>query len=64
MNDDHEKSAEEALAGGWEAARRRKLTLGLSATAAERLAWLESMIALAWASGALPRKREPPSSVR
>ncbi len=41
----------------WESTRQRKLTLGLAATPAERLSWLESMIVLAWASGALPRPR-------
>ncbi|MES1204771.1 MAG: hypothetical protein ABUS79_02430 [Pseudomonadota bacterium] len=42
----------------WESARRRKLTLGLAATPDQRLAWLEEAMALAWASGALPRPRE------
>jgi hypothetical protein len=46
--------------GSWEAARIRKLTLALDATPAQRLAWLESMIELAWASGALPRPRAEP----
>jgi len=41
----------------WESARRRKLTLGLAATPIERLAWLEEVISLAWAAGALPRRR-------
>lgn len=50
-------TSEEPFEAGWEAARQRKLTLGLSATPSERLAWLESMIALAWKSGALPRPR-------
>ncbi len=42
---------------GWEANRERKLTLGLDATPAERLAWLEEMIELAYRTGALPRPR-------
>ena len=42
---------------GWEAKRVRKFTLGLRATPAERLDWLEQMIELAHASGALPRPR-------
>lgn len=42
---------------GWEDARQRSFTRGLNATPAERLAWLEEAIALAWASGALPRPR-------
>jgi len=34
------------------------LTLALAASPAERLRWLEEMIALAHHSGALPRKRD------
>jgi len=41
---------------GWEAHRRERLTLGLAATPAQRLAWLEEAIALAHVTGALPRK--------
>ena len=41
----------------WEANRRRKLTRGLEATPAQRLAWLEEAIRFAHASGALPRRR-------
>ncbi len=40
---------------GWEAHHDHQLTLGLAATPAERLAWLEEMIALAHQTGALPR---------
>lgn len=36
-------------------ARRRKFTMGLALTPAERLAWLESAIELAVLAGALPR---------
>jgi len=43
---------------GWEDARRRQLTAGLDATPAQRLAWLEEMIALAHRSGALPREED------
>ena len=43
--------------GSWAANDEQKLTAGLRATAAERLAWLEEMIAMAYRSGALPRKR-------
>jgi hypothetical protein len=43
--------------GSWSANDEQKLTMGLRATAAERLAWLEEMIAVAYRSGALPRKR-------
>lgn len=38
-------------------ARRRKLVLGLRATPAERLRWLEESLRLAHASGALARRR-------
>jgi hypothetical protein len=41
---------------GWQATRRRQFTLMLGATPAERLRWLEEMIALAHRTGALPRK--------
>jgi hypothetical protein len=39
------------------AARTRALVLALDATPAERVAWLEEAIAIAYASGALPRRR-------
>jgi len=41
----------------WETHRQRQLTFALAATPAERLAWLEEMIALAHHTGALPRRR-------
>ena len=43
--------------GSWAANDEQKLTMGLRATPAARLAWLEEMIAMACRSGALPRKR-------
>jgi len=43
--------------GSWAANEEQKLTMGLRATPAERLAWLEEMIAMACRCGALPRKR-------
>ena len=43
--------------GSWEQADEQKLTLGLRATPAQRLAWLEEMIILAYLSGALPKNR-------
>ena len=43
--------------GSWTDNDERKLTMALRATPAERLAWLEEMIVLAYRSGALPRKR-------
>jgi hypothetical protein len=44
--------------GSWDENRRRKLTRGLDATPAQRLAWLEAAIRLAFASGALPNRRQ------
>jgi hypothetical protein len=44
--------------GSWGSNRERKLTAALAATPAERLAWLEEMIALAYRTGALPKRRE------
>ena len=41
----------------WDAHRHRKFTMGLAATPAQRLDWLEEMIELAHATGALPRRR-------
>jgi hypothetical protein len=43
--------------GDWELSRERKLTLGLEATPAERLAWLEEAILFAYRAGALPKPR-------
>jgi hypothetical protein len=43
--------------GSWSENEERKLMRGLRATPAQRLAWLEEMIVLAYQSGALPRKR-------
>ncbi len=52
---------DEAWEVDWDAQRRRKFTIGLAATPAERLAWLEEMIELAHATGALPRPRSGPN---
>ena len=49
---------------GWLAARMRKFTIGLRATPTERLMWLEEMIELAYASGALPRRRDEAPGVQ
>jgi hypothetical protein len=38
------------------AARTRALVLALDATPAQRLAWLEEAIEIAYASGALPKR--------
>lgn len=45
----------------WEDARRRTLTLGVEATPAQRIAWLEDAMRLAHRSGALPKRRTPRS---
>ena len=55
---DEEQAEDQAAAppvGSWEEARAFRLELTLSATPAQRLAWLEDAIALAHRSGALPR---------
>jgi hypothetical protein len=43
----------------WDTTRRRRLTKGLDASPAERVRWLEEMIAIAHRTGALPRRRDP-----
>ncbi len=47
---------EEDWNAGWDEHRRLQLTLGLDATPAQRLAWLEEMIAFAFSTGALPKR--------
>ncbi|MEX0990608.1 MAG: hypothetical protein WD206_09990 [Actinomycetota bacterium] len=52
---------------GWEADRLARLTNGLEATPAQRLAWLEEAIEFAHRAGALPRgrpDRSPPGGPR
>ena len=44
--------------GTWDEDRERKYLVGLEMTAAERLEWLEEMLVLAFASGALPKPRD------
>lgn len=43
---------------GWEARRVEQIILALRATPAQRLAWLEEVIALAHRAGALPKRRD------
>jgi len=57
MTDSDETSGNEWKADDWESARRRALTIALGATPAQRLAWLEEAIRIAYASGALPKPR-------
>jgi len=42
----------------WESHRRYQLTTALEATPAQRLAWLEDMIRLAYRTGALRTRQE------
>jgi hypothetical protein len=42
----------------WEGHRRWQLTAAMEATPAQRLAWLEEVIRIAYQSGALPREPE------
>lgn len=42
--------------GDWQAARERKFLLGIAATPAQRLAWLEEAILFAHRAGALRRR--------
>ena len=59
MSETEKRSSSLASDGfdAWLASRERKFTLALQATPAQRLEWLEQMIALAWQTGALPRPR-------
>ena len=58
MANDEFHEAERAKWGvGWEAHRLHQLTLALDATPAQRLAWLEEVIALAYRVRALPKPR-------
>lgn len=43
---------------GWRDDREHKFVVGLEVTVDERLAWLEEMLELAHASGALPKRRD------
>jgi hypothetical protein len=50
-----ETREQDEWASGWEAHRKDQLVIGLSATPAQRIAWLVAMMELAWRTGALPR---------
>lgn len=43
----------------WHAHRRAQLAAWMAATPAQRLAWLEEMIEVAYQAGALPRRERP-----
>jgi hypothetical protein len=44
--------------GSWQEDREHKYVIGTLVSIEERLAWLEEMLALALASGALPKRRD------
>ncbi len=44
--------------GGWDECEEHAYVVGLDVDDAERLAWLEEMLVLAFASGALPKRRD------
>lgn len=44
--------------GSWAEDREHKYVVGLRVSATERLAWVEEMLAVAFASGALPKPRD------
>ncbi len=56
--DERRETARDDWGAGWEAHRLHQLTLALSATPAQRLAWLEEVILLAYRVGALPKRRD------
>lgn len=57
MSDKREDASGETQAGHWDASDQSLLSATLMATPAQRLAWLEEALQLAYASGALkPRK--------
>jgi len=56
--DELHRTEVDAWSSGWEARRLEQMILALRATPAQRLAWLEEVIALAYRSGALPKRRD------
>ena len=57
---DERSTGREHRQASWEAHWRQQLCIGLAASPAQRLAWLEEVIAIAYRSGALPRDRDKP----
>jgi hypothetical protein len=45
--------------GSWDSKRERGFVVGLEVSAEARLDWLEEMLELALAAGALPKPRDP-----
>ncbi|MFL5797681.1 MAG: hypothetical protein ACJ77A_07070 [Actinomycetota bacterium] len=58
MADRREDSPTRKREGSWVQNERDRLTVGREATPAQRLAWLEEMIRVAYRTGALPRRDE------
>lgn len=56
MAETRDRPGGERWKASWEEHRREQLTSGLAVTPAERLAWLEETIDLAFRAGALPRR--------
>jgi hypothetical protein len=56
-DDERPETPSDDWEAGWETHRRHQLALALKATPAQRLAWLEEMITLAYRVGALPKSR-------
>ena len=56
----HRETLPDDWGAGWEAHRVHQLTFALRATPAQRLAWLEEMIVLAYQVGALAKSRDRP----
>lgn len=57
-DDEQHVTGADEWSSGWEARRVEQMILALRATPAQRLAWLEEVIALAHRSGALPKRRD------
>jgi hypothetical protein len=53
---------DDGWAAGWDETRERQVLAWASATPDQRVAWLEDAIRLAWATGALPRRRSADES--
>ncbi len=52
------KTSAPNIVGSWAEDRDHKYVIGMLVSVDERLAWLEDMLALALASGALPKRRD------
>ena len=62
--DDKDGKAEEEWNASWAGTERAQFEAVVSATPAQRLAWLEEAMRLAHASGALPYQAEGPAESR